>query len=108
MSKKAETLDIEKSHSGVKVVSISHEFNYKTISKIHSDLLIEINSSNEHQILVEINNIHSIDLTAIQYLLALKKSSEDTGRKIEIQLSLNEEQTVLFKNSGFHKILPLK
>lgn len=57
-----------------------------------------------NDICLRINKLDDIDLTGIQLLMSLKKTTASQGKNISIDLTLNEDQRQLLERSGIQEI----
>ena len=54
---------------------------------------------------IKLDQIQSIDLSAIQVLLAMKKSSEEKNKELIMDFNLSEDQKNIITNAGFHDLI---
>ena len=84
-------------------IELTGLLNVSNISNIKTEISTAINKSK--QVELNINNVEDVDLSLIQFLIALKQHSKSSKFKITINLNLNNESPELFNRAGFSNIL---
>ena len=71
----------------------------KIKSKIDS-INIELN-----EVIIELKNIYSFDLSTVQLVLSLKKTLVEKGKNVKIVSDMPEDIIPLLKNAGFNEFV---
>ena len=84
-------------------IELSDELTIYTIESI-SEIIIENTKKYDH---VEINasEVKNIDLSFIQLIDAIQKTVEENGKKISLNIEINEENQILFDNTDISRII---
>jgi len=67
--------------------------------------LVNEKLSAEKDLLMEIDNPDSVDVTFIQLLLSIKATVKANGKEVSIKAEIKDEIKTLIKNSGFNYVL---
>jgi anti-anti-sigma regulatory factor len=82
---------------------ISKELTIKTIDKVWTEYLNEVSS--EEKVLIQSDEVKSIDISGIQFLIFAIKSSIESNKKISFKIKLTPEVKALLERNGFKDIL---
>jgi MFS superfamily sulfate permease-like transporter len=89
--------------SKTQVLLLEGEFGLKYIDRIKSRIdSINFDSSN---IVIELKNINSIDLSTVQLVYSLKKTLCDKGKTVNIVSEIPEDIVPIIRNAGFYDFL---
>ena len=106
MSTKRKNIQIKpsgkKGENKVKIV-LSDELTIYTIEGVKDDIIESVNKYDK----IEINavNIKNMDLTFVQFINSIQKTSEKQGKLVTLNIDLNEENKVLFDNTDVARII---
>ena len=92
----------KKGENKVNIV-LGDELTIYTIEEIKDDIINAIKKYDE----IEINgaNTKNIDLTFIQLIKSIQKTSEEQGKVLTLNIDLNEESKTLFDNTDVMRII---
>lgn len=84
-------------------IILAGDIGIKCIDQIKSRIeSIEIGS---REVVIELKNIHSIDLSTVQLIYSLRKSLGDKGIKAELVSDIPEELILILRNTGFDDLI---
>jgi anti-anti-sigma regulatory factor len=89
--------------SKTQVLLLEGEFGLKYIDRIKSR--IDSINFDSNKIVIELKDINSIDLSAIQLVYSLKKTLCDKGKVVNIVSEIPEEIIPIIRNTGFYDFL---
>ena len=57
------------------------------------------------EIIIDLKNIESFDISSVQLMYSLKKTLGDQGKSVELKSEFPENIIILLRNSGFEEII---
>jgi hypothetical protein len=80
-------------------ITLEGDLGINQIEKVKT--AIESILTGSREVVIELKNIHAIDLSTGQLMYSLKKAGNGNGKKVKIQADLNENGFAYLKNCDF-------
>lgn len=81
-------------------ITLEGDLGINQIEKVKT--AIESILTGSREVVIELKNIHAIDLSTGQLMYSLKKAGNGNGKKVKIQADLNENGFDYLKNCDFN------
>ena len=106
MSAKRKNIQIKpigkKAENKVKII-LSDELTIYTIEDLKEKITSTVNKYDKIEITAD--SIKNMDLSFVQFINSIQKSSEKSGKLVTLNIHLNEENKALFDNSDVTRII---
>lgn len=102
MKMNSDNIQIISSKNKVTII-LSNELTIYTIENIKDEIIKAVNKYDDIEI--SSNNIKNMDLTFVQLINSIQKSAIKKGKKLNVNIELNEENKILFENTNITRII---